>query len=354
MAGVALLSGDWLSGMREMRLKTASQRLIVWASLTLCFCPSWRGYGDDPIEGARREMGLFRESAAKLAEAQVSRDAGAVQTHNQDVEEHLRRARQLFEDAEVLRSKDSSVLFEYSEALSILGDFDLAGEALEKAVEHDGENARLWRELGVAYSRAGRWKDNEAARALWRSYSLDDSPDNAVECLSALGSLYRRQGLFDLARDAYARGIEAKPDEPGPRVGMALLYIRDGKLVEASRTFEGLRLGIPLSVVGAVQESLVDFEASRRVLEDTVENHLAYGKLLLLARQYGDAILPLRRAATLAPDRAEVWYLLGRIYESIRNGEEARRAYGRSLELNPDQAFVRGALERLSSGATSQ
>lgn len=86
-------------------------------------------------------------------------------------------------------------------------------------------------------------------------------------------------------------------------------------------------------------------EAAR--LDPVAGRHYDVGRLLLVMRQFQDAMAPFRRALALEPGMAESQYGLGLAFDGQGRLDEAVAAYTKALELNLDYADAHFNLARV-------
>ncbi len=112
---------------------------------------------------------------------------------------------------------------------------------LERAIERDPENPRLWTELGnVAYDR-GDW--SRAIRAYEKA--LRKAP-NDPNVLSDLGAAYRNRGEFQRAVGLFKKARAADPDHWQSLLNLVLVYAYDLRdLDSARRAFGELKRRYP-------------------------------------------------------------------------------------------------------------
>jgi Flp pilus assembly protein TadD len=72
-------------------------------------------------------------------------------------------------------------------------------------------------------------------------------------------------------------------------------------------------------------KSPTDLGALLRQAEDALEN-----------KDYNAAVLPLKTVTGAAPDSADAWFYLGYAYHGLHQDTEARTAYERAVQLNPE------------------
>lgn len=303
---------------------------------------------------ARKEVEEFKRQTDLAVQAQAAEDTAALLLREKDATEALRRARALFQQAEVLEGNDLEAIKAYAEVLTRLGDYDLMAEALRRATELAPEDPAIWGGLGQALSQMGHAQANEARKALDRALELHPEGRTAVGVYSVLGTLYMKEKLFDLSREYWTEASKIDASLPGPRIALAALDVRAGRLKEASEALDALGNIPEFMDVMRVQltDALDDFEASRTVIPDTAADHLAYAMLLVRVNRLPESVWPLERALKLDPNNYVGWNLLGSIRQGLGDVLRARGAFQRSLDIKPDQPRTREALQALDQATT--
>ncbi|MFK7927612.1 MAG: tetratricopeptide repeat protein [Myxococcota bacterium] len=102
----------------------------------------------------------------------------------------------------------------------------------------------------------------------------------------------------------------------------------------------------------AVQHDLVF--CLRRVLERTYavstteDVRFIAGRILFRLERYADASAEFKRVVIATPDRRAAWFNLGLCCERTRSLDEARAAFSKAVDLDPDYDRARKALARVS------
>jgi tetratricopeptide (TPR) repeat protein len=308
--------------------------------------------GDDSIATKSRELlEQARQEEAAAANAAMQGDQATFQEHASLAAERMAQIQSLFESAGTENSDNVEDLKAYAEFRKVKGDYDLAERALLRAISFVPDHAELWFALGEVQALLGREYEDKAIKSLRKAIILDESADVNAKAHAALGALFLQQGLFDFARRELEDAIADDANHVGARITLASLDVRDGFINKASESLDALGEISPqhMSLMQrTMDKALLEFEESRRWMADTAENHLAYAKLLVRARRHAESILPLERAVELDPDNYVAWNLLGSMYRGFENVDGARRAFTRSLEIDPDQPRTRQALDELA------
>lgn len=295
------------------------------------------------------------QTALNAAAAQG--DEASMRQHAEKLNDLLQQARQAYDSAGAASADDPDVLDTYARLLNEMGDYDLAEQARLRAVALGPENAQRWFALGETQGLLGAQGANRAVRSLRKALSLSDDPETNSRIHAALGAIFLQEGLYALSRESLEAALKEKPDHIGAAITLASLDVREGKIGAASARLDSMG-EIPPGSLDLLQRSmsnaLNDFDRSRRWMDDTAANHLAYAKLLVRAGRFQDCPLPLERAAQLNPSDVVTWNLLGSVYRGLNHVEGARRAFEKSLAINPDQPRTQEALRELGADAATQ
>ena len=315
---------------------------------------------------AEAQSGPFAEAASlyeqagqeqtALNAAAAQGDEAAMRQHAEKVNALLQQARDAYDSAGAATTDDLNTLDVYARLLNDMGDHDLAEQALVRAVSLDPENPQRWFTLGETQGLLGTSGSSRAVRSLRKALSLEPDADAAAKIHAALGAVFLQEGLYALSRESLEAALKEQPGHTGAAITLASLDVREGAIGAASARLDSLG-NIPPESLNLLQNTmdraLVDFEQSRRWMDDTAANHLAYAKLLVRAGRMQDCPLPLERAAQLNPNDTVIWNLLGSVYRGLNHVEGARRAFEKSLAINPDQPRTQEALRELSASLPS-
>ncbi len=226
----------------------------------------------------------------------------------------------------------------------------------EKAIEADPYFMGAYNNLALVYQDRGEMKK---AIDLY-DRALAKSPNHPI-VLNNLGSLYYATGDLARARTMWNRSAAADPRYPSPLNNLAGLDLGDAKLDSAEAQ---LRKALALDPgygdarinLALLMERKRNVRGAREELEKAIADPRARAKALLqlgiLELAEGNASASLARleeARRLSPGRDTL--LLNAYGEAARrNGrrKEAIEAWKASLEIDPAQAELRAALERLS------
>ncbi len=333
----------------ERQSHPRTMRLILALTLPLAFA-GLGAQAANPYASARDSFDQYRAEQAAAQRAMNQGAAATAHEHQITADSRLRQATRLYEQAGAAKSEDPAVLLEYTHVITAAGNHDLAAEILANATQIAPGNPALWTALGRSYSKAGPAFHEKAFAALNKAVKASPTPKEAAEARLLLGDIYRHQGLFDFAEAEYRASLEANPDDVKTTIYLAVLKVRRGEILEGSKDLDSLGKAAQPHDIDTrlrLRAAIAAYEARRGWFPDTAENHAAYARLLYHAARWPDAVLAARRATRINPQDARTWSFIGAIQMQLGNVEQARKAYQRSLEANPDQPSVRQVLKKM-------
>jgi 4-amino-4-deoxy-L-arabinose transferase-like glycosyltransferase/Flp pilus assembly protein TadD len=147
-----------------------------------------------------------------------------------------------------------------------------------------------------------------------------------AQILFNLAQATLKKGLKERSRACFEEALKADPKiNPLANFNLALLYREKGDLPRA----------------------IHEMQNYRTVASDDIQAGLLLAEWQLSAADMASAQKTLERLRRVAPREPRVYYYLGIVYQKQGNLEEARKAWERALEMRPDFAEARKALEEL-------
>lgn len=198
----------------------------------------------------------------------------------------------------------------------------------------------------------------EAARATLGDFR-QRYPDDAVRGYLMEADLLRRAEAYDEARRVYDRALQQYPGDTDLLYGRGILHAVQEDVGKAEADFRAVLEREPEHVhaLNALGYTLVDltdrveegFELIRRAYQQEPENGPildSMGWAYFHMGRYQRALTYLERAWEVMPD-AEVAAHLGEVLWVLDRRDEARDAWRRGAELDPEHRVLRDTLQRL-------
>jgi tetratricopeptide (TPR) repeat protein len=244
----------------------------------------------------------------------------------------LSEALEVLQRAEALAPADATVQNTKGIVLYQAGNLDQARSTLERATQlavaaglTDRERSTIQVNLGRAYRDLGQLE--QAQQAFRRAVVLDPGSATAH---NNLGNVMFRLDDCSGAEFELSQAVSLAPNSLSAVSSLAIALFECGQVAESIPRFEQA-----LQLDGAVFAPPLFTYLARAYLEQ--------GRL-------DEAVRRAQQGALLPPESAEAHYHLGKIYDARRaqgDVEAARRAFERSLELDPSYGPAREALGAL-------
>ena len=228
------------------------------------------------------------------------------------------------------------------------GQTDLAIEkykaALQAAPSGTANRSAVEFLLGIAYGKAGRWK--ESVDAL--NAAIRDNSSLGYLPYSLLGFSYQRLGRWQDSLAAFQRAAKLRPDDAGVQAGLGAALVVLGKPEEAVQPLEKavhlnptfaanyFSLGLAYSKSDRLDAAIKEFDEAIRLDPHNAFAYLYLGEALGKSRRYQEEIAAEQQANRLNPKSAEAYYLMGTAYGASNRLSEAASAYAKATELKPD------------------
>jgi tetratricopeptide (TPR) repeat protein len=164
------------------------------------------------------------------------------------------------------------------------------------------------------------------------------------------------RGLFDDARRAYAKALQALPGQPQLMLELGVMEAQAGDLKRARAWLERALKQLPRNA--DVQFNLGELALAEQ-RPDAAEQHFrrtvaldpshgdaafGLGRSLMLMKRHEEAIPWLKRAVTTSPRDAEMLNLLGAALNEAKRHAEAIEAFRSSLQIEPGRASTQLSL----------
>lgn len=212
----------------------------------------------------------------------------------------------------------------------------------EQILEIEPNNAGIYADIAHTYR---YWSKYEEAETFFLK-AIVLSPNDAF-LYTDLGKLYRNMGEYEKAEEAFHKSISIDPTlDSTYSYGLGYLYLEMQKYEQSEEMFLKAKelnptgemvfsgLGDLYREMGRYEESYAMYEKAFEINPDS-ESYLGLGWLYMYQEKYQEAADTFSMFLTNIREKAEVYYALGAAYEGMGNFPEAKKAYARSVELNP-------------------
>lgn len=238
-------------------------------------------------------------------------------------------------------------------------------DTIQRAERIASDDARVQNTKGIVLYQLG---DLQQARTTMElAATLAAQPDSGLgnpeqsTVQVNLGRVYRDLGELELAQQAFRRAVVLDPASAVAHNNLGNVAFRLGDCATAEYELSQAVNLDPTSLSAASQLGITLFECgnvadARNRLEAAVQMDGAVfvpPLFTYLARAYldagrvDDAVRRAQQGALLPPESAEAYYWLGRAYQAragANDAANARQAYERALEIDPNYGAARDAL----------
>ncbi len=273
------------------------------------------------------------------------------------VQEKKMKAESLINECEVMLEqiglpyiKSEEGLKLYLEVLELKGDYGKSAECLEWFLRENPDNGDFWVKLGRVNLKRGRNYLDKAVICLRRARSLKLSNESQALLWETMGDIHWELREFDQAEQAYHKSLNFA-DNIWPKVGLAGLNVAQGDMKSAEESLSEIgkalqRYDVPVRV--RLREALLVFEQLTKQISDISEQYFAYGHILYRAGRIEDAIAVTNHALFLEPSNWKEWNFLGSVYMQFGYFEDAKNAFVKSIEVEPNQPEIKKLIEDIT------
>jgi len=196
-------------------------------------------------------------------------------------------------------------------------DFERARDEFKRVAQMADTSAQAWIDLAYAYRTLNQ--PDEEISAYLTGLEKVSTEENAIRLMFGLGAAYEQLGKYEEAIETFEKLLKNAPNHaPSLNYLGYMLADRNERLEYA-------------------------YELLTRAIEISPDNPAyldSYGWVLYRMGRYQDALVYLERAVALDTDPI-MFDHLGDIYRALDKLPEARQAWERALELDPDNENVR-------------
>lgn len=213
------------------------------------------------------------------------------------------------------------------------------------------DSPETWCAIGNSFSLAR--EHDQAIAAFKRATQLDES---FAYAWTLMGHEYIANEEFDAALSSFRKSVTAEKRSYAGWYGLGRSLERMGKLEDAERHYRIAAQINPSNAtlmvcIGVIFEKLRKkpnaLECYSRALQLAPQSALARFKksrVLMHMRQFELALQELLALRDLAPDEANVWFLLGKCWKGLGEKGEALRAFTTALNLDVKVSSLFGSL----------
>ncbi|KAJ6014905.1 20S cyclosome subunit (BimA/Nuc2/Cdc27) [Penicillium herquei] len=222
-------------------------------------------------------------------------------------------------------------------------------------LEVDRLSPQAWCAVGNSFSH--QRDHDQALKCFKRATQLN--PEFAY-AFTLQGHEYVSNEEYDKALDAYRNGIKADARHYNAWYGLGTVYDKMGKLNDAEQHFRNAAMINPTNAVlicciGLVLEknenprnALVHYEKACSLAPHSILARFRKARVLMKLHEYQFALVELKILKDMAPDEANVHYLLGKLYKTMHDKANAIKHFTTALNLDPKAAqFIKDAMESI-------
>lgn len=209
-------------------------------------------------------------------------------------------------------------------------------------LEADRLSPQAWCAIGNSFSHQ---RDHDQALKCFKRATMLDP--NFAYAFTLQGHEYVANEEYDKALDAYRHGIQAETRHYNAWYGLGTVYDKMGKLDFAEQHFRNAATINPSNAVltcciGLVQEkmdnpqnALLHYDRACSLAPKSVLARFRKARVLMKLRNFNFALAELKVLKDMAPDEANVHYLLGKLYKTLRDKGNAIKHFTAALNLDP-------------------
>jgi anaphase-promoting complex subunit 3 len=213
-------------------------------------------------------------------------------------------------------------------------------------LEADRLSPQAWCAIGNSFSHQ---RDHDQALKCFKRATMID-PEFAY-AFTLQGHEYVANEEYDKALEAYRHGINADSRHYNAWYGLGTVYDKMGKLDFAEQHFRNAAsinptnavliccIGLVLEKMNNPQDALVHYGRASLLAPHSVLAKFRKARVLMKLREYKFALAELKVLKDMAPDEANVHFLLGRLYKTLHDKANAIKHFTAALNLDPKVCF---------------
>jgi tetratricopeptide (TPR) repeat protein len=244
----------------------------------------------------------------------------------------------------------------YGIAFTEYGYVDEAQAAFQRAIDANPGQESAWFNLGTIYLNKNIYP--EARKYLTEAVRLN--PQDA-DAWNNLGLISGMEEKYDEALDQFRHAATANPNHSLATENMMRIYRFQGRAADAQKTLQeliahapeiaDLHLALAMTLVAQndLQRAREELETSVRLNPDNPDATNNLGAVLLRMGLTREALERFEQSRRLAPDFDRAVINIALVYNNAGQHSKARQVLEEFLSRHPDNADVRGALDKMGA-----
>ena len=213
-------------------------------------------------------------------------------------------------------------------------------------LEADRLSPQAWCAVGNSFSHQ---RDHDQALKCFKRATMLD-PEFAY-AFTLQGHEYVANEEYDKALDAYRQGINVENRHYNAWYGLGTVYDKMGKLDFAEQHFRNAAtinptnavliccMGLVLEKMNNPRNALLHYERACSLAPHSILARFRKARVLMKLQEFNVALVELKSLKDIAPDEANVHYLLGKLYKILRDKGNAIKHFTTALNLDPKVSF---------------
>ncbi|CAG7938343.1 unnamed protein product [Penicillium olsonii] len=224
-----------------------------------------------------------------------------------------------------------------------------------RLLETDRLSPQAWCAIGNSFSHQ---RDHDQALKCFKRATMID-PEFAY-AFTLQGHEYVANEEYDKAQAAYRDGINADNRHYNAWYGLGTVYDKMGKWDFAEQHFRNAAninptnavliccIGLVLEKRKNPQDALAHYSRASYIAPNSVLAKFRKARVLMQLREYHLALVELNALKDMAPNEANVHYLLGKLHKMLHDRSSAVKHFTAALNLDPKAAqYIKDAMESL-------
>lgn len=225
------------------------------------------------------------------------------------------------------------------------GKLSEAKACLQKVLETQPENSRVWHTLGLIEAQNKQY--STAIKHIQRAIALN--PEEYLFHYN-LGLTYQSQREFNQAIASYQKSLQIKPQHYQSQYNLGVLYQNQGKLAEAIDCYQKsihlqpnhgdayYNLGVIHHQQGKLAAAIPFYQKAIEIKPNYAAAYYNLGIIFKQQNKLAAAIDSYQKSLQFQPHNPDAYNNLGNIFKDQRKFTEAINCYHKALQLKPDYA----------------